>query len=63
MHVMNNSIIAAELVVDMRFDEDKDGMDEEKDGLDCLEIICEEKGDESVIHSIHENEEEATKEE
>lgn len=55
MHIINNSSIPAELVVDLRFDEDKQGDDDEKDGLDCLDIVCDEKSDESILHPIEDN--------
>ncbi|KAL4498636.1 hypothetical protein ABPG72_019754 [Tetrahymena utriculariae] len=58
MHLTNNSSITAELVLDLRYDEEKDGMDEEKDGLDCLDVLCLEQADESILHSIADHEEE-----
>ena len=40
MNIINNSLIATELVMDLRYDEDLDGANEDKDGLDCLDVIC-----------------------
>lgn len=59
MQLINNSKISVELLMDLRYDEEKDALDEEKDGLDCLDVICQEQADESILHSINENEEEA----
>lgn len=58
MQIINNSPIPSELVMDLRYDEEIDGNNEEKDGLDCLDVICKEEADESILHSIHENEDE-----
>lgn len=50
----NTSNIPADLVLDMRTDED---FETAQPGIDCLTADIEGDDDESILHSVHENEE------
>lgn len=50
MTISNNSIIPAELVLDMRTDEENPSA---PFGIDCLEIKPWDEDDESILHSVH----------
>lgn len=58
MSITNTSAIAAELVMDLRYDEEADGDKEDKEGLDCLDVDCNESADESILHLIVDEEDE-----
>lgn len=50
MHLVNKSQIPADLVLDLRSEEEnKDAIE----GIDCLEMICaDENADDSILHSV-----------
>ncbi|EWS70940.1 flagellar associated protein, putative (macronuclear) [Tetrahymena thermophila SB210] len=55
MSLQNNSNIPADLVLDMRTDED---YEKAQPGIECLSIEIEGEDDDSVLHSVHEEQSE-----
>jgi hypothetical protein len=53
MTVINNSSIPADLILDLRTD-----IENPPDGLDCLDVKPADDADESLLHSVHQEEEE-----
>ena len=53
MTLVNNSAIAADLILDLRSEgENPDA----PDGIECLEVKPADDADESMLHSVHEDE-------
>lgn len=50
MTVVNNSLIPADLVLDLRTEEENP---QAPDGIECLEIKPHDEADDSLLHSVH----------
>lgn len=53
MTLVNNSTIAADLILDLRSEGENP---EAPDGIECLEVKPADDADESMLHSVHEDE-------
>jgi hypothetical protein len=60
MTLTNNSSIPVEMVLDLRGEEENH---QAPIGIDCLDIVLDQDNEESILHSVHpENDEDDTKE-